>query len=1127
MKKLLVLVVVLCGVAWAEERGEREVAKQKVVVDFADKAVWKDIGLSEGVTANQKTSTIDVPARKESSVTLWHSDKAGWKAFDEVRITLTSTAKGLMDVAWEITDTDGKAAGAFVLDPGANDIRIPLQNLYDGTTGLINPDEIKSVALRFGRMKDAFQFKPGKVELVVFPDVQRQVKVFDFGPKDAIWPGAIPVSGDTKYTDELGYGLTGDAKDKPLHPELMLLGDGVRGEQFGFSAKMENGEYEVRAVAYQVAWDDVRDNANYTITAQGKDVYVGDLNLEKFLSFEHHYYGADIFFNPKVSIFDQYFKKYYEPHAFTVNVTDGKLELGFKNCTLFTLFVWPKTVAGQDVVKAVYKDCGFDVWKKSLRYQAHKQEKEGLPASEADKKRGYSVFTRGLLDKVYPEDKPCEGEAVQGVNIAACAGEITAFNLAVHPWQNLGMIEVTLVDFQGEQGTITSKNVQASLVKEQLQKVSGPYNEAVPTALVPVKPISGEEGWNRQYWFTVSVPKAAVSGTYKGQVVIKVEQGAATALPITLTVRPIQLEPAKASYGMWDNGVDSAHQCGAFEGSDKVKRDLIEAEISDWAAHGMTGYSFRDPQLKKMRDDGTAEADFSTQNIIVDTMKHHGMGAEESVMGVLGAVNYKLMRWGLKEFSPEFNKAYKSMLADIVDWAKLNDLNIVLYLVDEPRERDVQDWNRNRVDSIKYLKLAREVPGTKTTITLMGDRDYFGDDYTPMLPLMDVAMTHAWDGSRQIFLLANKEKIAKGIPYNNGWSRYVWGFYVWKADSCGNWQWVYSWENSNAWLPLFMPNEPSAALAYPGGYAPTIKYEWVREGINDYRYLKTLELAIAASPESAAAKSAKEFLKNLKKFLPQYPETGLKSGADAGSTSPGKLSEYCPAWREQIAEFIMAINGAREAKILPEATAMFPKTLAAFEKSYTVKMVKKAPVVDGKLDDAAWEGADVAGEFVSIPRAEAATVATEVRIVTDGKMLYLGFHCVEPRYGELKAYAMNRDEACWEDDAVEIFLDTKNDQKTYYQFIVNTLGTIEDGQNRDDLWNGDVKTAVQKGKGFWDLEVSISLSCMNAKGAPGETWGMNLCRDRYAGRAESSSWAFVGTSFHTPEKFGKLVFEKK
>ena len=90
------------------------------------------------------------------------------------------------------------------------------------------------------------------------------------------------------------------------------------------------------------------------------------------------------------------------------------------------------------------------------------------------------------------------------------------------------------------------------------------------------------------------------------------------------------------------------------------------------------------------------------------------------------------------------------------------------------------------------------------------------------------------------------------------------------------------------------------------------------------------------------------------------------------------------------------------------------------------------------------------------------------------------------------------------DDAVEIFLDTKRDRKTYFQFIVNTLGTVQDADTQDGTWDGDVKTAVKKGKGYYDIEISIALVSMKASATPGATWGLNLARDRQADPAENS-----------------------
>lgn len=67
---------------------------------------------------------------------------------------------------------------------------------------------------------------------------------------------------------------------------------------------------------------------------------------------------------------------------------------------------------------------------------------------------------------------------------------------------------------------------------------------------------------------------------------------------------------------------------------------------------------------------------------------------------------------------------------------------------------------------------------------------------------------------------------------------------------------------------------------------------------------------------------------------------------------------------------------------------------------------------------------------------------------------------------------------------------------------------------------------MKKGRGYYDVEVAVKLAAINASVQPGAVWGMNLCRNRFPGKPEDSSWAFVGAGFHNPDKFGRLTFDE-
>ena len=120
----------------------------------------------------------------------------------------------------------------------------------------------------------------------------------------------------------------------------------------------------------------------------------------------------------------------------------------------------------------------------------------------------------------------------------------------------------------------------------------------------------------------------------------------------------------------------------------------------------------------------------------------------------------------------------------------------------------------------------------------------------------------------------------------------------------------------------------------------------------------------------------------------------------------------------------------------------------------------------------------------------------------------------------------------WRDDAVEIFVDPGHTEKEYFQFIVNALGTGYDGKRLDPLWSGKWKCAAKKSRNSWSVEAAIPFESLGQKPkAPGEIWGINICRERRAdksrGLMELLNWSNVMGNFHRPHMYGHLLFVDK
>jgi hypothetical protein len=200
-----------------------------------------------------------------------------------------------------------------------------------------------------------------------------------------------------------------------------------------------------------------------------------------------------------------------------------------------------------------------------------------------------------------------------------------------------------------------------------------------------------------------------------------------------------------------------------------------------------------------------------------------------------------------------------------------------------------------------------------------------------------------------------------------------------------------------------------------------------------------------------------------------------------------------------------------------------------------VHKARKAPTLDGKIDPEVWGAKPTLTGFFDEDTAKPVpkNVQTQVWLLYDTDKLYVAAKMLEPQMSELMADVTEHDGNVWNDDDLEVFLDPgkKKDPATYYQLVVNAVGTVTDQQGAPDV-SGDIawdckdcaiKTA--KGADFWVVEMAIPFKALGVtKPVAGTRWGANFCHDRKAGAAEKSSWANIGPDWHQVDQFGTIVF---
>jgi len=178
--------------------------------------------------------------------------------------------------------------------------------------------------------------------------------------------------------------------------------------------------------------------------------------------------------------------------------------------------------------------------------------------------------------------------------------------------------------------------------------------------------------------------------------------------------------------------------------------------------------------------------------------------------------------------------------------------------------------------------------------------------------------------------------------------------------------------------------------------------------------------------------------------------------------------------------------------------------------------VAEAPVVDGRLDDAAWASAPVLAGLVQREPEQGvpARDATEVRIVYDASAIYVGAR-MSGDPAEIRADVTRRDVSAGAEELV-ISLDTYRDGRTAYTLVVTAAGSRIDyyhssdsETNRDYSFDPVWQARTTRDDGGWTAEVRIPLSQLRFSPGADQVWGLNVVRVRPAIQ-EEAYWALVG-----------------
>ena len=241
------------------------------------------------------------------------------------------------------------------------------------------------------------------------------------------------------------------------------------------------------------------------------------------------------------------------------------------------------------------------------------------------------------------------------------------------------------------------------------------------------------------------------------------------------------------------------------------------------------------------------------------------------------------------------------------------------------------------------------------------------------------------------------------------------------------------------------------------------------------------------------------------------------------------------------------------------------RELFTVPEQYTILRTDDAIVIDGKDNETAWSKAPWTKKFNDIKTGKESNsiLPTRAKMLWDNQYLYV--YALFPE-SDVWATLKEHDATVYQDNALEIFIDTEGDGENYIEFQINALGTVWDlimskayrnGGNPISDWDikglkkavfidGTMNDSNDKDRS-WSIELAFPLKSLllGQRKTPdvGTIWRMNLSRVQWQllkengsysrktdaqGRvlpAEYISWSTQGiVNFHYPERWGYVKF---
>jgi len=360
-------------------------------------------------------------------------------------------------------------------------------------------------------------------------------------------------------------------------------------------------------------------------------------------------------------------------------------------------------------------------------------------------------------------------------------------------------------------------------------------------------PVAVNAGESRQYWLTLKAPADAVPGVYRGTVEVKSGDSVVAQLPLEVEILPFKLAASELTYSIFHRAyLDKIFKQGSVSSEVRSESQYL-TELRNLVDHGITK-----PNLYQLADSPMLDRALELRQLAgvedQDALYFEGLWA-------VPGENERPVPPG---FETRMTQTKKQLAGHGIN-------NVYAFGRDEARgdrltiQKEV--WTLTRELGFKVFASGYHT----TNVTGPGNFDLMSDYQDVFVAINPVTREESarWHSKGKTILSYQNPTGGMERPETY---RKNYGLYLWQMNYDGAMHYAYQDSFGNGWNDFDHTTYRDHNFVYPtaDGVIDTLQWEGAREGVDDTRYLATLNDAIAMNADSDVAKEATAWLAALK-----------------------------------------------------------------------------------------------------------------------------------------------------------------------------------------------------------------------------------------------------------------------